>query len=93
MNSKVRHMGEVTRCVLVRLAFTVSFTVSNCYAEQYCVYTGISIGRRRAIFVCPPYASLFFDESPQKLLGVGSFKSVKLNETTCLCNTQNHSQI
>ena len=41
MNSKVRHMGEVARCVRVRLAFTVSVTVSNCDAEQHCVDTGI----------------------------------------------------
>ena len=81
-------MGEVTRCVRVQMAFTVTVTVRNCGAVQHCVDTGISIARRSATFVCSTYASLIFEESPLKLLAVGSLKSVKLNETTCLSTTQ-----
>ena len=84
MNSKVRRMGEVAASVRVRSGFYCKIYCKQCDAVQHCVYRGISIGRRRAKLVSSRHASLFFEESTQKLLAVGSFKSVKLNETTCL---------
>lgn len=60
----------------------------QCAALHHCVDTRISIGLRRAKFVCSPYVSLLVEERAQKLLAVGSFKSVRIKETTRLSNKQ-----